>query len=294
MATQPRSLVGKVAVVTGAGRGIGRATAAALARRGARVAIGDVDAASARDAAQELGGGTLGFALDVTDRPAFSAFLDEVESRLDALDILVNNAGIMPVGPLLAEDDATVTRQLEINLHGVIFGSKEAVRRMRPRGSGHIVNVGSIAGNSPLAGAATYCATKYGVVGFTEVLRLELRDSGVDVTLVNPGHVRTELTAGIKETAAIKPVGPEAVAEAIVGALECPRFEVWVPARLGPTVRLGRLAPRRAMDALGRALNADRALLDYDARARARYDARAAASAPAADHLVEEQHKAIA
>ncbi len=294
MATQPRSLVGKVAVVTGAGRGIGRATAVALARRGARVAIGDVDGASAQDAARELGGGALGLALDVTDRPAFAAFLDGIESRLGPLDILVNNAGIMPVGPLLAEDDATVTRQLEINLHGVIFGSKEAVRRMRPRGSGHIVNVGSIAGNSPLAGAATYCATKYGVVGFSEVLRLELRDSGVDVTLVNPGHVRTELTAGIKETAALKAVGPEAVAEAIAGALECPRFEVWVPARLGPTVRFGRLAPRRAMDALGRAFNADRVLLDFDARARARYDARVAASAPAADHLVEERDKAVA
>jgi NAD(P)-dependent dehydrogenase (short-subunit alcohol dehydrogenase family) len=295
MARQPRSLVGKVVVITGGGRGIGRATARALAAKGARVAIADVDGASASDAAAEIGGGAMGAALDVTDRPAFAAFLDDVEQRLGGLDVLINNAGIMPIGPLLEEDDATVTRQLELNLHAVIFGTKEAVRRMRPRGTGHIVNLGSIAGNSPLPGAATYCATKFAVVGFSEVVRLELRGSGVDISVINPGHVRTELTAGVQENGSIKPVTAEEVADAIVATLEVPRFEVWVPRPLGPVVRLGRVLPRPVTDAVGRVLKADRALLEYDRSARAAYEARAAASAPAADQIADDErpHAAV-
>ena len=136
MAKQPRSLHGKVAVVTGGGRGIGKALALALAREGCRVGIGDVDAASAETAAAELGGDAVGLPLDVTDRPGFTAFLDEVESRLGPIDVLVNNAGIMPVGPLDQEDDAAAIRLLEINLHAVIHGTKEAMRRMKPRGTG--------------------------------------------------------------------------------------------------------------------------------------------------------------
>src|SRR5215217_6300021 len=148
MAQQPRSLHGRVAVVTGGGRGIGKATARALTGAGCRVAIGDVDSPSAQAAAAELGGDTIGLALDVTDRPGFTAFLDEVERRLGPIDVLINNAGIMPVGPLDEEDDATAIRLLEINLHAVIHGTKQAIRRMRPRGTGHVVNIASSAGKS--------------------------------------------------------------------------------------------------------------------------------------------------
>ena len=116
MSKTPRSLSGKVAIVTGGARGIGQALARALAREGVVVAIGDLDAAAAEAAAAELGDGSIGLALDVTDRPGFTAFLDEVEQRLGPLDILINNAGIMHVGPLDEESDASITRQLEINL----------------------------------------------------------------------------------------------------------------------------------------------------------------------------------
>src|SRR6185437_11067989 len=128
MAQTPRSLTGKVAVVTGGARGIGRALAAALVREGARVAIADLDGEAAEAAARELGPSAIGLVLDVTDRPAFTACLDEVERRLGPLDIVVNNAGIMPVTPLDEESDASVTRQLEINLHAVIHGTQEAMR----------------------------------------------------------------------------------------------------------------------------------------------------------------------
>ena len=106
MAKRLRSLNGQVVAITGGARGIGRATAAALIAQGARVGIGDIDAPLAEKTATELGGGTIGLPLDVTDRTSFTAFLDEVERQLGPLDVLVNNAGIMPIGPFVEETDA--------------------------------------------------------------------------------------------------------------------------------------------------------------------------------------------
>jgi NAD(P)-dependent dehydrogenase (short-subunit alcohol dehydrogenase family) len=282
---QPRSLHGRVAVVTGGGRGIGRALCRALAAEGARVAIGDVDAAAAEEAASELGG--LGLRVDVTDRPGFTAFLDEVERQLGPIDVIVNNAGIMPVARLEDEDERSITRQLEINLHAVIHGTREAVRRMRPRTSGHIVNIASIAGRSGVSHLATYCATKHGVVGLSEAMRNELRGSGVEISVVMPGLVSTELTAGTKPYRGFKLQTPEQVADAVVAALKVPRFEVYVPASLGPSTKLLALLPRRAQDALTRVLKSDEVMSRADHAARAAYEARAAASAPAADAIEE-------
>ena len=132
MAKQPRSLSGKVVAITGGARGIGRATAAALIREGARVAIGDVDAATAQQTAEELGAGTVALELNVTDRESFEGFVSQVEERLGPVDVLINNAGIMPVGRFVDEDDATAARQIDINLHGVIYGTKIALRRDAP------------------------------------------------------------------------------------------------------------------------------------------------------------------
>ena len=288
MAKQPRSLHGKVAVVTGGGRGIGRTLALALAGQGCRVAIGDVDAASARAVAGELGGEALGVPLDVTDRPGFTAFLDEVERRLGPIDVLVNNAGIMPVGPLDEEDDATAIRLLEINLHAVIHGTKEAMRRMKPRGTGHIVNVASSAGKSGFPNLATYCATKHGVVGLSEAVRAELRGTGVEVSVVMPGIVTTELSVGLVATPAFKASTTEEVADAVLEALQFPRFDVFVPRSIGPAWALTNLLPRRARDAAARALKLDRALRDADRGARTAYEARAAASAPATEPVIAE------
>jgi NAD(P)-dependent dehydrogenase (short-subunit alcohol dehydrogenase family) len=292
MAKQPRSLYGRVAVVTGGGRGIGKAIALALTSEGCRVAIGDVDAASAEATAAELGGETVGLHTDVTDRPGFTAFLDEVERRLGPIDILVNNAGIMTVGPFDAESDAAVTRMLEINLHAVIHGTKEAVRRMTPRRTGHIVNVASSAGKSGFPHLATYCATKHGVVGLSEAVRTELRDTGVDISVVMPNIVQTELSAGLVETPAFKNSTVDDVADAVIDALKFNRFDVFVPKSIGPTWAILNLVPRRARDAFGRALKIDRALMDADHGARAAYEARAAASAPSVEALEEREEGA--
>jgi len=282
MAKQPRSLAGKVAVVTGGGRGIGKAVSRSLAREGVRVAIADLDGATAEQAAAEVGAGAIGLALDVTDRPAFTAALDDVEQRLGPIDVLVNNAGIMPIGPFEQETDATAIRQLEINLHAVIHGSKEGIRRMKPRGSGHIVNVASIAGKFGAPGGATYSACKHGVVGLSESIRAELFGTGVEVHVVMPAFVNTELAAGTTELKGVKRSSPEDVGAAVVEALKTGRFEVFVPKSLKGLVRSAALSPRGFSEWLGRKIGGQ-ALLQADKGARAAYEERAAHSAPAAE-----------
>ena len=282
MAKEPRSLTGKVVAITGGGRGIGRAIAQALAREGARVAVGDLDRESAERVAAELGGDALGLGIDVTHHAALIAFLDEIEQRLGPLDVLVNNAGIMPVTPLVEESAESIARQLDINLRAVIHGTQEAMRRMGPRRTGHIVNMASIAGRSGFPNLATYCATKHGVVGVSEAARVELRGTGVEVSVVMPSVVRTELTTGLADSR-VKAVEVEDVAAEVVSALKHPRFDVFVPRSNGPLVQLTSPLPRTWREAIGRWLKADRSLLDADRAARAAYEARAAASAPAAD-----------
>ena len=282
MATEPRSLTGKVVAVTGGGRGIGRAIAQALAREGARVAVGDLDGEAAEQTAATLGQSGLGIGVDVTDHAGLIAFLDQVEQLLGPLDVLVNNAGIMAVTPLVEESAESIARQLDINLRAVIHGTQEAMRRMVPRGTGHIVNMASIAGRSGFPHLATYCATKHGVVGLSEAARVELRNTGVEVSVVMPSIVRTELAAGLADSR-VKAVEVDEVAREVLSALRRPRFDVFVPRSNGPLVQLTSPLPRRAREAIGRWLKADQSLLKADRSARAAYEARAAASAPAAD-----------
>lgn len=282
-----RSLAGKVVVITGGGRGIGAATAAALVRQKAKVAIGDLDVDVAKQTADKLGAGTVALPLDVTDRPGFTAFLNEVESQLGPIDVLINNAGIMPLGDFEDESDRTTGHQLEINLHAVIHGTREAVKRMRPRGAGHIVNIASAAGKAGFPGGATYCATKHAVVGLSEAVRMELRGSGVEVSVVMPAIVRTELAAGVKEARFIKSVEASDVADAIVKALQRPKFDVFVPRSLNATFRLTRMLPRGGAEWVARALKGDQLLANAEASARTAYEARADASAPAADRESE-------
>ena len=159
---------------------------------------------------------------------------------------------------------------------------------MKPRGTGHIVNVASSAGKTGFPNLATYCAAKHGVVGLSEAVRAELRGTGVEISVVMPGIVRTELSTGLVDTPAFKPSTPEQVADAIVDALKVPRHDVFVPKSIGATWAVSNLLPRRARERVGRALKLDRALRDADRDARRAYEARAAASAPAAEVIVAE------
>ncbi len=287
MSRRARTLTGKVVVITGGGRGIGAATASALVKLGASVAIGDLDLDVAKGTADEIGGDAVALPLDVTDRIGFSRFLDEVEKQLGPIDVLINNAGIMPLGRFEDEDDRTTAHQLAINLHAVIHGTREAVNRMRPRGEGHIVNIASAAGKAGFPGGATYCATKHGVVGLSEAVRMELRGSGIEVSVVMPAIVRTELASGLTDARFIKSIDASDVADAIVKTLQRPRFDVWVPRSLDATFRFTRMLPRAAAEWISRTLKGDQILLGASREARAEYEARAAASAPATDRETE-------
>src|SRR3954454_5821190 len=280
MAKLPRSLAGRVVAITGAARGIGRATAAALVREGASVAIGDLDAPLARRTAEEIGPAATAFALDVTDRASFEAFIGGVEAKLGPVDVLVNNAGIMPLGPFVEEDDATARRLVDINVHGVMHGMKVVLPRFVARGAGHLVNIASAAGKGPYPGGATYCGTKHFVVGVSETVRGELRGTGVDVSVVMPVVVDTELAAGVGTARGVPRLAPEEVAAAIAETLRRPRFDVFVPRSLGPLAVAPRLRPRVDRELVHRALRADRVLADVDAGARRRYELRAAGSEP--------------
>jgi NAD(P)-dependent dehydrogenase (short-subunit alcohol dehydrogenase family) len=276
MGRQLRSLEGQVVAITGGGRGIGRATAAALIAQGSKVAIGDIDGPLAERTASELGSGAIGLPLDVTDRASFTSFLDEVESRLGPLDVLVNNAGIMPVGPFVDEADPATAKLVDVNVMGVIIGSKLALQRFRPRGRGHIVQLASICSKGGFPGGATYCATKHAVVGLTEAMRAELRGSGIEVHQVLPIGVNTELYSGVRQARGFRTPEPQDVAAAIVELLQTGRFEQYVPKRLSLVVRMNALMPRPVMEAVSRLTHADRLLLTADLNARAAYDARMA------------------
>lgn len=276
MAKERRSLNGEVVAITGGARGIGKATATALVRKGCRVAIGDLDLSLAEQTATELGGGTVALALDVTDRNSFAAFLDAAERELGPLDVLVNNAGIMPVTPFAEESDDSIKRQLDINVYGVIVGTQLASRRLLSRNRGHIVNVASAAGKAGIPGIATYSGTKHAVVGFTEAVRGELRGTGIELSCVMPVTVNTALTEGVSDTLGVKKVEPEDVANEIVDALEAPRFDVFVPPYLKYTTAAGSLLPRRAREAMARLMGIDKILTGVSKDARRAYEERAA------------------
>lgn len=280
MAKQPRDLNGRVVAITGGARGIGRATAEALVRAGARVAIGDIDADLAQRTATEIGGSLRAYELDVTSRPSFKGFLDAAERDLGPLDAIVNNAGIMPVGPFVDETDAAAVRQFDINVHGVIFGCKEALPRMLTRGRGHVVNIASIAGKSGFPHLATYCSTKSAVIGLTEALHAEYAERGIDFTCVMPSLVNTELTSGVRAGRGIEKAEPSDVADAIVAALRVPRFEVYVPRVVGGINKVMGMLPRAAREAIGRALDANKVIVEADMSGRRAYEERVAHSEP--------------
>jgi NAD(P)-dependent dehydrogenase (short-subunit alcohol dehydrogenase family) len=269
------ALNGKVAVVTGGARGIGLATAKALVGAGARVAVGDLDEVVLGDAAASIGA-ALGGRLDVTDAEGFRGFLDQVEADLGPIDVLVNNAGIMPVGHLHEESEALARRMFEINVFGVITGTKRALESMLPRRTGHIVNVASMAGVIYAPGATTYVASKHAALGFTESARLEYADSGVELTAVLPMFVNTDLTAGTKGVPGVKSVEPEDVAAGIMEALARPRARVYVP-KVGKTLAGAQhTMPRRAMEFLNARLGGRTVFLDdVDQAARKTYEERA-------------------
>jgi NAD(P)-dependent dehydrogenase (short-subunit alcohol dehydrogenase family) len=241
----PVSVSGASVAVTGGAHGIGAAIAEQFARAGARVTIGDLELEAGQALAARLGADALAVGLDVSDRGAFAAFLDAAEEAHGPLAVMVNNAGVDWVGPFHEEPDEVSQRELAVNLLGAILGSRLALQRMLPRRRGHVVNIASGAGRVPLPGTAVYSATKHGVVGLTESLRLEYRASGINFTLVHPAQVETAMIDGQSRPRALPVVTPDDVGRAVLDAVRQNKFEVWVPANQWVSVKLGNLLPRR-------------------------------------------------
>ncbi len=270
--SNPRpSLAGRVVVITGGARGIGKATATALAHRGCKIAIGDLDLAEAEHTVSELGTDSLALSLDVTDRDSFENFLAQVEERLGPIDVIVNNAGIMLLGAFEEETDDAMRRMIEINLVGVLLGTKLVLPGMKKRGRGHILNIASQAGKYGAPGGATYSATKHAVIGLTEAVRGEAAGSGVDFSWVAPFVVDTQLGAGAKQMRGMGLIAPETVAEAIVEAIETGRVEVWVPRRTRAIMVGSSLMPRRMSDFIAHLMGADSVLARADQGVRGKY-----------------------
>jgi clavulanate-9-aldehyde reducatase len=194
---QPENrLEGSVAAITGASSGIGEATALALAGAGAAVSL----AARRTDRIEELakrieadGGRAIAIETDVAEEKQANAFVSATKEQLGRLDVLVNNAGVMLLGPVIGADTGDWRRMIEVNLLGLLYCTHAALPIMGEQGSGHIVNVSSVAGRFATMGAAVYNLTKFGVNAFSEGLRQEVAPANVKITVIEPGFVATEL-----------------------------------------------------------------------------------------------------
>lgn len=187
---------GKTAVITGASSGIGEATALALAGAGASVALAGRREDRISDLAARInleGGKALPVKTDVTDEQQCRHLVEHAEAELGGVDVVVNNAGVMLLGPIAGADPEEWRRMVGANLMGVLYVTDAALRIMLRQGSGHFVNMSSVAGRFASIGAGVYNATKFAVNAFSEVLRQETHAAGVRVTVIEPGYVETEL-----------------------------------------------------------------------------------------------------
>ena len=186
-------LAGKSALITGAARGIGRHFAEAFVQEGAKVAIGDIDIARARQAAQEIGDGAIAVEMDVTSQASIDAAVDRVDGEFNGIDILINNAAIFTAAPIADITREDYNRAFDINVSGTLFTMQAVVRHMlaRKRG-GKIINMASQAGRRGEPLVAVYCATKAAVISLTQSAGLNLIRHGINVNAIAPGVVDGE------------------------------------------------------------------------------------------------------
>lgn len=249
---------GRVAVVTGAASGIGAATAAALAARGARVVLVDVDGDGLGRVGEAVGA-LATHVVDVSDARAVTTLAAEVRDRHGGAHVLVNNAGVTVVGTFDEHGPADWARVMGVNFYGVLHGCQAFLPQLRAQDRGWIVNISSLFGLVGVPGQTAYCASKYAVRGLSEALHEELRGGKVGLSVVHPGGVRTRIVTDAR-TAAHGPaddpalglarayfaryaVPPERVASAIVGAIAAERHRVLVCPETALFDLLRRIAP---------------------------------------------------
>jgi 3-oxoacyl-[acyl-carrier protein] reductase len=227
-------LSGKVAVVTGGNRGIGRGIVEALAGEGATVALTARRAETATKAAKEVGRGALGFACDVRSQESVEKLFADVARTAGGVDVLVNNAGIgvfAPVADLSPDDWRAV---IETNLNGVFYCCHEAIPLMRKRGGGYIFNISSLAGRNAFPSAAAYNASKFGLNGFSEALMQEVRYDGIRVSYLMPGSVATEFGRG-SDAKAGWALQPADVAAIVIDLLRSPAHALYSRVEMRPS-----------------------------------------------------------
>lgn len=247
-----------VAVVTGAGRGIGRQVALRLGRRGHTVLATDLVEDAARETADLVGDGAEALVQDVRD-PDSHREVAERARQLGRLGVWVNSAGVLRTGKAWDHPDEDIRLMVEANLLGVLWGSRTAVEAMRP-GAGHIVNMASMSSFGPVPGLAVYGATKHGVHGFTLSLQGDLEEAGIPVRVhavcpdgVDTGMVRErvdEPEAGIIWSGGKQLLGAEEVAERVVGLLDSDRVVLAIPRSRAWTARLLAPFPRLSLKVL--------------------------------------------
>lgn len=273
--TKPLSIKGSVVAITGGARGIGLAIAKAFLFEGARVAIGDIDGELVETVAEDIG--AFGGRLDVRDRASFSDFIQRAEQALGPVDIMINNAGIMPMGSFLSEAAELSDTQIDINLRGVIHGMRATMPGMLARKRGHIINIASLAGRFAIPGAAVYSATKFAVVGLTETVAAENRDTGLNFSVIMPAIVSTELASGSENARGGLPqITPEVVAASVVKCVKKPRIHIAVPEFMETAHSLYGLLPAWVKDKGRRLMGDDRILTKMDAKAHSGYAERIA------------------
>jgi NADP-dependent 3-hydroxy acid dehydrogenase YdfG len=254
-------LVNRVAVITGAGSGIGRATALAMARRGCHLALADIDEASVQDtayAAQTIGVRATAHRLDVADRAAVAAFPEVVERAHKRADLVMNNAGVALGGTFEQVSEHDFDWLLDINFHGVVRMTRAFLPLLHRSDDARIVNVSSIYGIITPPGQAAYSASKFAVRGFSNVLRHELEGSTVGVSVVHPGGVATsiaknaripqgapadEVERGRKTMEKLLRMAPERAGEIIVRGIEKRQARILVGSDAKAAAFLERLAP---------------------------------------------------
>ncbi|MDB4948130.1 MAG: short-chain dehydrogenase/reductase [Gemmatimonadetes bacterium] len=219
-------LAGKGAVVTGASKGIGRAIARDLARAGAGVVISARNEDEVRRAREELsaetGGRVVGVRCDVREHAQVREMIAGAARDLGGIDVLVNNAGVGGFGPVDEMDPAEWDQIIDTNLSGVFYCCHEAVPELKRRGGGWIINIASLAGKNPFAGGAAYNASKFGLVGFSEALMLDVRKHGIRVNYIMPGSVATYFNGHVPSPDDAWKIQPGDIARLVMDLLAFP------------------------------------------------------------------------
>jgi len=216
-------LTGKVAIITGSSKGIGRAIAKHLAGAGASVAVNSRSMTEAQAVSDRIGNGAIGVAADVGDPLGCQRLIDKTVGHFGRLDILVNNAGLGIIKPIsqMTVDEWKI--QIDVNLGGVFYCSKAALPHLTATGDGFIINIASLASRNPFSGGTAYNASKFGVLGLTEAMMLDVRYDDVRVSIVMPGSVNTEFRQREQSPVRTWKLEPEDCAAAVMQLLSYPR-----------------------------------------------------------------------